>query len=247
MTDDADEWRVIHNPITGEVLTFLKRTPEQVVFDLELPPQRLPVAVHSHPGTESFEVLEGTLRLTVAGDVHDLGPGETSTVHDELHGPANVSDRLARVRVTCAELPEFAERGLRGGFGLARYGRMTGGWAAKGHLGVRSTERERPVLHASDATPALGRHDDCPRWNRPVGGEEEDSRELLATGSPPALGSARPSTAPLTSDPPSRPRPTADRGWSPPTPVIRRREARSVPLRNPTGRAGPGAVSQVGG
>lgn len=125
MTNDPDEWRVIHNPITGEILTLLERTPEQVVFDVEFPPQRLPVVIHSHPGTESFEVLEGTLRLTVGADVHSLGAGETFTVHDQLHGPANVSDRLARVRVTCAERPEFAERGLRDAFGLARHGRMT--------------------------------------------------------------------------------------------------------------------------
>jgi quercetin dioxygenase-like cupin family protein len=53
----------IHNPITGEVLTFLESSSEQVVFDVEFTPQGVAVVSHSHPGSESFEVLDGQLRL----------------------------------------------------------------------------------------------------------------------------------------------------------------------------------------
>ena len=119
---DPDPWRVIENPRTGEVLTFLQRTPQQVTFDVEFPGGGAPVVKHSHPGTESFLVLDGELRLTVDDKVYDLGPGESYTVHSQLHFPSNVTDRPARVRVTCAGAPEFAERGLRASFGMARDG-----------------------------------------------------------------------------------------------------------------------------
>jgi quercetin dioxygenase-like cupin family protein len=156
MTINDDEWRVIHNPITGEVLTFLERTPEQVVFDVEFPPHGVPVVSHSHPGSESFQVLDGQLRLTVGGDVHDLGPGETLTVHDELHGPSNVSDRPVRVRVTCAELPEFAEpAALDRDDDHSRWSRSVGGQeaATRELLATGSTSTLGPAW--SWATPVM--------------------------------------------------------------------------------------------
>jgi quercetin dioxygenase-like cupin family protein len=118
----VDPWRVIENPRTGEILTFLDRTPQQVTFDEVFPAGGAPVVKHSHPGTESFLVLDGELRLTVDDKVYDLGPGESYTVHRQLHFPSNVTDRPARVRVTCTGAPAFAERGLRASFGMARDG-----------------------------------------------------------------------------------------------------------------------------
>src|SRR5215203_3713075 len=37
--------------------------------------------------------------------IHDLGPGQSFTVRNELHSPSNVTGQPARVLVTCAGLP----------------------------------------------------------------------------------------------------------------------------------------------
>lgn len=118
-----DPWRTIHNPITGEVLTFLESGVEQCVFDLVIPSGRVPVVTHRHPGTENFHVLGGRLHLTVDGVPHDLEVGQQHTVHQEFHAPTNVSGADVTVRVT-AKPGYFAERGIRVAFGLARDGRI---------------------------------------------------------------------------------------------------------------------------
>ena len=79
-----DPWRTIHNPITGEVLTFLESGVEQCVFDLVIPSGRVPVVTHRHPGTENFHVLAGRLHLTVDGVPHDLEVGQQ-------HGAGRIS------------------------------------------------------------------------------------------------------------------------------------------------------------
>ena len=118
-----DPWRTIENPITGEVLTFVERSAERCVLDLTLPPGQVPIAVHSHTGREHFLVLKGDLRVTVSGVVHDLGEGQEMAVKQEFHSPTNVSGTDVTFRVTC-EPGYFAERGLRGAFGMANDGRI---------------------------------------------------------------------------------------------------------------------------
>lgn len=118
-----EPWRTIHNPITGEAATFLESNADKCVFDLTIPPDRVPIVTHRHPGREHFRVLAGRLRLTVDGVVHDLEPGREHAVHQEFHAPTNVSGSDVTVRVTC-EPGYFAERGMRVAFGLARDGRI---------------------------------------------------------------------------------------------------------------------------
>ncbi|GAA4491576.1 hypothetical protein GCM10023094_56160 [Rhodococcus olei] len=114
-------WDTIHNPVTGETITFLERTPERLVLDLHMPRGGLPVISHRHPGTEHFKVKSGVLDLVADGILHRLTEGEEFTVHQEFHHPANTSDADAVATVTF--IPgAFAERGLRGIFGLARDG-----------------------------------------------------------------------------------------------------------------------------
>lgn len=90
-------------------------------MDFEFPPGGRPVPQHAHPGSESFEVLQGAIDLRVGRQVHRLAVGETFTVTTELHSPSNPLDVPAVVRVVC-EPGAFAERGLRGYFGMARDG-----------------------------------------------------------------------------------------------------------------------------
>lgn len=117
----ATDWDVIENPLTGERLRFLRRSEGTVWVELTFPAGGVPVPEHRHPGWERFEVREGVLDLTVAGEVHRLYPGEEHTVTTEFHYPANTGD-LDAVVVVSASPGEPAERGLRGAFGMARDG-----------------------------------------------------------------------------------------------------------------------------
>lgn len=116
-----DEWRTIHNPLTGEVLTFLETGIDRMVGELTLPAGGEPVPPHSHPGSESFEVLEGVLHLQVDRHSMDLEPGESWTVTDEIHSISNTSSEPVVIRLECTP-GRRAERGLRAYFGMARDG-----------------------------------------------------------------------------------------------------------------------------
>lgn len=115
------DWDTIFNPITGETCTFLERSPERLVCEIRFPKGGLPVISHRHPGSEHFRVKSGVLDLVADGVLHRLGEGDQFTVHQEFHHPENTSDDDTVVIVTC-EPGDFAERGLRGAFGLARDG-----------------------------------------------------------------------------------------------------------------------------
>ena len=116
------DWDVIENPITRERLRFVERTDDRVVMEVLFPVGGAPVVEHRHPGWERFEVKSGTLDLTVDRVVKRLTAGEEFTVTNEFHFPANSSDEDAVVVVT-ASPRDFAERGIRAAFGLARDGR----------------------------------------------------------------------------------------------------------------------------
>jgi hypothetical protein len=115
----------ITNPITLETATFPGRTPQQLIFDLRLPPGGPGIVAHHHAWTEHCTVWQGRLDLTVDGVVHHLGPGEEFTVDDAAHRPVNPSATTTVVTVACRP-GAAAERGLRGAFGLARDGRIRG-------------------------------------------------------------------------------------------------------------------------
>lgn len=114
-------WQTIENPLTGERVTFIETGAARCVFDLVLTPGRLPIATHRHPGREVFSVIEGSLTLTVDGVERRLEPGDEAAITTEWHSPSNAGDVDVVVRVTC-EPGAFAERGIRGAFGLCRDG-----------------------------------------------------------------------------------------------------------------------------
>src|SRR5699024_9704357 len=91
------------------------------------------VVEHRHPGWEKFEVLAGTLDLTVDRILRQLGPGQQFTVTKEFHFPANSGHQDTVVVITAAPA-DFAERGIRAAFGLAA------------DKGVTSSGRPRDLL-----------------------------------------------------------------------------------------------------
>lgn len=114
------DWSVIANPVTGETITFLERSPERLVFEVVFEPGS-EVTDHAHPGSERFDVQKGQLTLRVGGVDRNLREGESYTVTSEFHAPRNETAVPITVQVTC-EPGSFAERGLRGIFGLYRDG-----------------------------------------------------------------------------------------------------------------------------
>ena len=73
------------NPITGESMTFLTTSRETggeyVEIELRAQPGAFVAAAHVHPAqSETFEVLEGTLAATVAGETVEAKPGEVIAV-----------------------------------------------------------------------------------------------------------------------------------------------------------------------
>ena len=116
----ATEWGYIHNPVTGERLQFLHRdaATNSVSMEVIFPAGGRAVVEHRHPGWEKFEVMTGTLDLTVDRRLRQLGPGQQLTVTKEFHFPANSGDNETVVVITAAPA-DFAERGIRAAFGLA--------------------------------------------------------------------------------------------------------------------------------
>ena len=75
----------IHNPITGERLTFLATSSdtdgEAVVIETVVQPHGAVAAAHVHPSqSERFAVKSGTLGLKVGRQKHTLDPGHVATV-----------------------------------------------------------------------------------------------------------------------------------------------------------------------
>ncbi len=97
---------VIENPVTGERITFVRTSAQTggalAVMDLELSPAAFLAAEHIHlRQEESFEVLDGRIRLRCRGEESVRGPGETVVVPAGApHAWAPDGDEGARVRVT---------------------------------------------------------------------------------------------------------------------------------------------------
>jgi len=75
----------IHNPVTGERITFLATSRdtngEAVVIETVVQPHGFVAAAHVHPSqSERFAVVDGTLELKVGGERLFLEPGEIATV-----------------------------------------------------------------------------------------------------------------------------------------------------------------------
>ena len=73
------------NPITGESMTFVTTSRETggeyVEIELRAEPDAFVAAAHVHPvQTETFEVIEGTLAVKVAGKTVEATPGDVVVV-----------------------------------------------------------------------------------------------------------------------------------------------------------------------
>ena len=75
----------IHNPVTGERITFLATSGdtngEAVVIETVVQPHGCVAAAHVHPSqSERFAVKSGTLGLKAGREKHTIGPGQVLTV-----------------------------------------------------------------------------------------------------------------------------------------------------------------------
>jgi quercetin dioxygenase-like cupin family protein len=122
--------RTIHNPVSGERITFIETSREtaaaRTVVDVDVKPSGgVPSHRHGHH-EEHIEVLEGELEITQGGTSRRLGPGETVVIErGAAHTWRNASrDRELRFRATMTPgYPEW-ETFLRLWFGLARDGAL---------------------------------------------------------------------------------------------------------------------------
>src|SRR5437870_11833670 len=95
----------IHNPVTGERITFLttsrETNGEAVVIETVVQPYGFVAAAHVHPSqSERFAVAEGTLGMKVAGKLQLLEPRDVLTVEPrtphQLRNPDEDEVRFVR-------------------------------------------------------------------------------------------------------------------------------------------------------
>jgi quercetin dioxygenase-like cupin family protein len=95
----------IHNPVSGETITFRRTAADTdgavLEIDLELTPDGHVPGAHVHPEQEErFEILEGTMEFRLGLRKIVAGPGETVTVpRGRIHRFANGGDTVAKARV----------------------------------------------------------------------------------------------------------------------------------------------------
>jgi quercetin dioxygenase-like cupin family protein len=99
----------IHNPVTGERITFLSTSRdtdgEAVVIETVVQPDGFVAAAHVHPSqSERFAVAEGTLGLKVDGEEMTLEAGDVAIVEPgQAHKFWNAGDEP--VRFVCEVRP----------------------------------------------------------------------------------------------------------------------------------------------
>jgi hypothetical protein len=103
---------VFENPRTGARIEVLRREPDLLELERLYTPNTGKADRHKHLDFDQwFEVVEGEMTVTVAGEERAAGPGET--VHVErgmLHvDPWNAGEADLRVRARFQPLAEFVE------------------------------------------------------------------------------------------------------------------------------------------
>src|SRR5437867_10696690 len=118
----------IHNPVTGERITFHQTSAdtngEAVVIECSVQPDGFVAATHVHPSqSERFAVIEGTLGLKSGKEELTLGRGEIAVVEPGTpHRFWNAGDE--EVRFVCEVRPALQfESLLETMFALAEAGR----------------------------------------------------------------------------------------------------------------------------
>ena len=118
----------IHNPVTGETVTFLRTAAETggelVEIEVTLQPEGTVAAAHVHPyQSERFEVLEGTMEFRRGRERVTAGAGEVVEVPaGAAHSFRNAGESVARFRCEVRPALQF-ERFLETMFGLAADGK----------------------------------------------------------------------------------------------------------------------------
>lgn len=123
----SEEWRRVENPASGETFTFVETAEEtggaRVVTLIDVQPGSGPPP-HAHRPEETFELVNGSVRLLLDGEPRPLEPGEPVVVPSgRLHTLTNAGDEPATVKVTVVP-PEDFERIMRALAGLQRDGRL---------------------------------------------------------------------------------------------------------------------------
>jgi quercetin dioxygenase-like cupin family protein len=101
----AHAGQTIHNPVSGERITFMQTAAdtagERLEFELELTPDGRVPGAHVHPQQEErFHVLEGTMTFRLGLRKIVAAAGETVIVPaGRMHKFANGGDGVARARV----------------------------------------------------------------------------------------------------------------------------------------------------
>jgi quercetin dioxygenase-like cupin family protein len=131
----ADVGAVIESPVTGERLTFLETydSSDGELFraEIEMQPSDYVIRPHRHPlQEERFEVLEGTLGVSIRRDRHVAGRGEEVVVPpDAPHSYWNEGSGVLRVLYENRPALRSQERFLETYYGLSRDGKMSpSGW-----------------------------------------------------------------------------------------------------------------------
>ena len=119
---------VLHNPVTGETVHFLRTAAETdgelVEIEVTVQPDGAVAAAHVHPyQSERFDVLEGTLEFRKGRETIVAGAGEVVTVGaGSIHHFSNAGDTPARFRTIVRPALQF-ERFLETMFALAADGK----------------------------------------------------------------------------------------------------------------------------
>jgi quercetin dioxygenase-like cupin family protein len=122
--------QLIHNPVSGETITFRKTAADTagalLEIDLELTPDGHVPGAHVHPEQEErFEVLEGTMEFRLGLKKITAGPGETVVVpKGRVHRFATGGDTVAKARVQVVPALDM-EQLFETTVALAREGRTT--------------------------------------------------------------------------------------------------------------------------
>ena len=103
----------LYNPVTGEAMTFVTTSRqtdgEYVEIELRADPDAFVAAAHVHPAqTETFEVVEGTLAVKVAGETIEATPGDVLVVEPgQPHKWWNAGDSRLVFRCRIAPALQF--------------------------------------------------------------------------------------------------------------------------------------------
>lgn len=124
--------QTIHNPITGEHITFVatadETNGESLIFECAVEPGKARLAPHLHTGQdEHFTMLSGTLGAMVGKEVYTLLPGQQLTLPRKIvHQWWNPTSQEVRFRVEVSPARNL-EATLEAICGMAREGRLTKG------------------------------------------------------------------------------------------------------------------------